>query len=144
VLSELRDGGRVSTIARRLSISPTTVRNHLQRIFFKLGVHSQAELIETVRDHPKTLGITGPRARAASDLEEARYHAANTRLSQEIDSLIEECWGPECFREVMYRALSFDPPSRDEWLARLAVWSRKGGDEPPLGTQPSSDMEIWR
>jgi len=144
VLSELRNGGRVSTIARRLSISPTTVRNHLQRIFFKLGVHSQAELIEYVRDHPEALGITSSGAAGVSEAEEARYRDANTRLGQEINSLIEAHWGPDCLPEVMYRALPLDPTSRDEWLARLTVWSREGGDDLQLSTQRSSEMDIWR
>ncbi len=36
---------RVPGIARQLGISPQTVRNHLKRIFQRLGVHSQQELI---------------------------------------------------------------------------------------------------
>jgi len=72
VLDELRNGGRVATIANKLSISPTTVRNHLQRIFWKLGVHSQAELVEHVRRHPETL----------SDVDaEARYWQANQSIA---------------------------------------------------------------
>jgi DNA-binding NarL/FixJ family response regulator len=36
---------RVPAIARMLSISPGTVRNHLKRVFSQLGVHSQQELV---------------------------------------------------------------------------------------------------
>ncbi len=49
VLSKLVTGQRVSTIARSLYISPNTVRNHLKSIFRKVGVHSQAELLEHLR-----------------------------------------------------------------------------------------------
>jgi PAS domain S-box-containing protein len=42
----LRDGLRVSTIAQRLGLSQSTVRNHLSAVFAKLGVRSQAELLE--------------------------------------------------------------------------------------------------
>ncbi len=49
VLERLLDGHRVSYIARMLHISPHTVRNHLQSVFRKLGVGSQAELIEKLR-----------------------------------------------------------------------------------------------
>ena len=49
ILSELAAGSRVPSIATRLFISPHTVRNHLKAIYRKLGVGSQAELIERVR-----------------------------------------------------------------------------------------------
>lgn len=52
ILSRLRRGDRVATIAADVYISPSTVRNHLSSIFRKFGVHSQAELIELLRDHP--------------------------------------------------------------------------------------------
>jgi DNA-binding CsgD family transcriptional regulator len=42
-------GSRVSSIARALFISRHTVRNHLQSIFRKLRVNSQAELIEKLK-----------------------------------------------------------------------------------------------
>lgn len=41
----LATGVPVSRIAKRLFISPYTVRNHLRSIFRKVGVHSQVELI---------------------------------------------------------------------------------------------------
>lgn len=46
VVDLLAQGSRVPTIARKLYISPNTVRNHLKRVYQKLGVHSQEELIE--------------------------------------------------------------------------------------------------
>ena len=49
VLAELAGGMRAPGIARRLHISPHTVRNHLKSIYRKLGVKTQAELIERVR-----------------------------------------------------------------------------------------------
>ncbi len=45
VLSRLLKGERVSTIAAALSVSQSTVRNHLSVIFKRFGVHSQAELL---------------------------------------------------------------------------------------------------
>jgi DNA-binding CsgD family transcriptional regulator len=49
VLQLLLDGRRVSSIARTLYLSPQTVRNHLKAIFRKLGAHSQAELLDSLR-----------------------------------------------------------------------------------------------
>ena len=49
VLELVAEGYRVSTIARELFVSPSTVRNHLSAIFRKLGVSSQAQLLERLR-----------------------------------------------------------------------------------------------
>ena len=49
VLQEIRSGYRVSTIARKLYISPHTVRNHLKSIYAKLGVRSQADLMTKLK-----------------------------------------------------------------------------------------------
>jgi PAS domain S-box-containing protein len=49
VLSELLGGTRVPAIAKKLFISPHTVRNHLKSMYRKLDVTSQSELVEHVR-----------------------------------------------------------------------------------------------
>lgn len=46
VITAILAGSRVSTIARSLFLSPSTVRSHLSAAFKKLQVGSQAELIE--------------------------------------------------------------------------------------------------
>ena len=135
VLAELRNGGRVPTIARALSISPTTVRNHLQRIFWKLGVHSQSELVDHVRENPELL--------ADVDVE-ARYWQANERLGAEINAIIENRWGPGVFHEVVRRALPLGEDSREEWLARLAIWTRGDGPESKLARKRAEEMDLWR
>jgi DNA-binding NarL/FixJ family response regulator len=66
ILNLFMEGSRVPNIARTLCISPHTVRNHLQSVYRKLEVGSQAELIEklkgparkssTVRDFPRAVG----------------------------------------------------------------------------------------
>jgi PAS domain S-box-containing protein len=45
VLQALAKGDRTSAIAEDLFISPTTVRNHIQRILKKLGCHSRLEAV---------------------------------------------------------------------------------------------------
>lgn len=49
VLTRLLRGERVPAIAKALFVSQSTVRNHLTDMFRKLGVHSQAELLELLR-----------------------------------------------------------------------------------------------
>jgi DNA-binding NarL/FixJ family response regulator len=49
VVTRLLHGKRVPTIAKELGLSASTVRNHLSATFTKLGVRSQAELLERVR-----------------------------------------------------------------------------------------------
>ncbi len=46
VVTQLLQGHRVVSIAELLDVSEHTVRNHLKSIFRKLGVHSQAELVD--------------------------------------------------------------------------------------------------
>lgn len=50
VITELLNGYRGPTIARRLFLSPGTVRNHLSAAYRKLGVKGQQELIELFRN----------------------------------------------------------------------------------------------
>ena len=49
VVEQLLQGYRIPTVARRLGISPHTVRRHLKSIFPKLEVASQAELMEKLK-----------------------------------------------------------------------------------------------
>ena len=55
VLVRLADGARARTIAKDLGLSVGTVRNHLSGVFQKLGVTSQAELLERLRHHAEPL-----------------------------------------------------------------------------------------
>lgn len=50
ILGRLVRGQRVSTIAKAMYVSESTVRNHLCAIYRKRGVHSQAELLEKLLD----------------------------------------------------------------------------------------------
>lgn len=52
VLRLLLTGHRVASVARTLSVSPYTVRNHLRALFRKLRVHSQEQLVEIFRGVP--------------------------------------------------------------------------------------------
>ncbi len=63
VLALVVDARRVPQIARQLRISPHTVRNHLKGIFRKVGVRSQAELIELfkpIRSAARSRATAGP------------------------------------------------------------------------------------
>jgi DNA-binding CsgD family transcriptional regulator len=65
VLLHLTEGARVPSIADDLGLQPSTVRNHLSSIFTKLGVRSQAQLLDLVRSEPSPAGeATGSSRRA--------------------------------------------------------------------------------
>ena len=49
VVTRLLRGQRVLTIARGMFLSPSTVRNHLSTIYRKVGVSSQAELLDLLQ-----------------------------------------------------------------------------------------------
>jgi DNA-binding CsgD family transcriptional regulator len=51
VFRMLAEGLAVSAISQRLHISPVTVRNHLQRLMAKLGLHSQRETVAYAYRH---------------------------------------------------------------------------------------------
>lgn len=50
ILAYLAGGIRVREIAARLSLSETTVRNHVRAVLAELGVHSQLEAVARARD----------------------------------------------------------------------------------------------
>ena len=50
IARHLIEGGNAKTIARSLSISPGTARNHIKQVYRKLGVHSQVELLAAIRE----------------------------------------------------------------------------------------------
>ena len=49
VLALLADGASVDAIASRLSLEPTTVRNHVSAILHRLGCHSQLQAVAAAR-----------------------------------------------------------------------------------------------
>jgi len=51
VLVLLAEGADTVTIASQLLIGKSTVRNHIQRILHKLGVHSRLEAVACAREH---------------------------------------------------------------------------------------------
>jgi DNA-binding CsgD family transcriptional regulator len=55
VLQELADGRSNKEIARRLEVSPNTVKTHLARLYEKLGAARRTDAIRRARD----LGIIG-------------------------------------------------------------------------------------
>ena len=49
ILRLLAEGQPVKTVARRLGLMETTVRNHIRLLFLALGVHSQLEAVARAR-----------------------------------------------------------------------------------------------
>jgi PAS domain S-box-containing protein len=52
IVTRLQRGDRVPAIAKAMFLSAHTVRNHLSAVYKKLGIHSQQELIERLREEP--------------------------------------------------------------------------------------------
>lgn len=48
VLAELRRGGTVEQIARRMWLSPATVKTHLRHMYALYGVHGREELLDAI------------------------------------------------------------------------------------------------
>ena len=59
VLSHLMRGERVRTIADKLFVSESTVRNHLSAIFERFGVHSQADLLALLSGGDEVITLKG-------------------------------------------------------------------------------------
>lgn len=55
IVTRLMAGDRVPAIAKQLFLSEGTIRNHLSSVFGKLGVKTQQELIELLRQRPRSL-----------------------------------------------------------------------------------------
>jgi PAS domain S-box-containing protein len=51
VLGLIKAGASTAEVAKRLGISPATVRNHIQNIFAKLEVHTRLEAVAYVNGH---------------------------------------------------------------------------------------------
>ena len=65
VLGCFAQGQNTAAVALRLSISPTTVRNHAQRILAKLRVHSRLEAVA----HAYAIGLLSVSAAAPEPRE---------------------------------------------------------------------------
>jgi DNA-binding CsgD family transcriptional regulator len=127
ILAELMDGGRVPQIGKKLFISTHTVRNHLRSIFSKLSVHSQAELIAYVKEHPEVLGELGADVGEMADLEAsaARNAVADERVSARIADILARSWSAKGLKEVVRVVLPLDALSEDEWRCRMSLWGRE-------------------
>jgi DNA-binding CsgD family transcriptional regulator len=68
VFSLTARGQAVGAIAQRLSLSPSTVRNHLSSIYQKLGVRNRSELLQLVLTRRST--VLDPAARSQHIAEE--------------------------------------------------------------------------
>ncbi len=54
VVSGICQGNTFKQIARNLTLSPSTISNHLYRIYIKLGINSRSELVDLVSNEGKS------------------------------------------------------------------------------------------
>ncbi len=144
VVLRLLEGGRVATIADHFGLSPRTVSNHLKSSFWKLGVHSQAELIELVRSEPQRIGLEKePPAQMGMEELEERCHQARERLVRRVE---EAYTGPPALsqlRTATRAALPLDPERRQDWRDWLELRARSDAKGDPTG-DPQQGIESWR
>ncbi|MFP6654059.1 MAG: TetR family transcriptional regulator C-terminal domain-containing protein [Myxococcota bacterium] len=146
VVLELLDGGRVGTIAKLFGVSPRTVSNHLKAAYWKLGVHSQAELIEQARSDPARLGLDeamNSRSKLALEDLEERCARAVGRLTARIEKAYDGPSSLSQLRAAVRTALPLDPERRREWRDWLEFRSRS---QEEVGTGPVSQtvIDAWR
>ncbi len=146
VVLELLDGGRVATIAELFGVSPRTVSNHLKSAFQKLGVHSQAELIERAHSDPRRLGLDGwasARTQMALAGLEKRCEKARDRLIARIDAAYV---GPAALAQLgtaAREALPLDSERRRDWRDWLELRGHSDAQEGRVG-DPQQGIEEWR
>jgi len=144
VILELLEGGRVATIAVLFGVSPRTVSNHLKSSFRKLGVHSQAELIELARSDARRLGLE-ERTRAELSISElkGRCDQARERLVARIEAAYAGSPGISQLRSAVRAALPLDPERRREWGDWFELRARSDAQGDPVG-DPQQGIEHWR
>ena len=144
VVLRLLEGGRVATIAERFGLSPRTVSNHLKSAFWKLGVHSQAELIELARSEPQRIGLEKePSTQMGMEELEERCHQARARLVRRVE---EAYIGPPALsqlRTATRAALPLDLERRQDWRDWLELRARSEANGDPVG-DPQQGIESWR
>jgi DNA-binding NarL/FixJ family response regulator len=81
VLSRLALGRRPAEIAEELVISRKTVSSHMQRVFAKLGVHTQAQAVACAYEHG-LIGVVRGRDDEAGDVD---LHRATRHSARAVD-----------------------------------------------------------
>lgn len=146
VVLELLDGGRVASIAELFEVSARTVSNHVKAAFWKLGVHSQAELIELARSEPDRLGLDealSARSKLAQAELEKRCELAVERLIARVDAAYQ---GPLTLAQLgaaVRAALPLDPERRRDWRDWLELKTRVDAQGGP-GSSSQQLIDEWR
>ena len=147
VVAELLEGGRIASIAERLGVSPRTASNHLKSAFWKLGVHSQAELIELARANAKNLGLDAiqtDRSRREQDALEGRCRDALDRMMHRIDSVYAEPPSLDNVRAAVRNALPLDAARQRDWRDWLELQSRSVPDVGAGAVTLQAVIDLWR
>ncbi len=144
VVVRLAQGGRVATIAEDFGLSPRTVSNHLKSSFWKLGVHSQAELIELTRSDPERLGVEkSPSTPIGMGELRERFRLAREKLIQRVEAAYEGPPALSQLRGAVRAALPLDPERRQDWRDWLELRTRSDAEGDLVG-DPQQGVEAWR
>ena len=120
--------------------------NQLKSAFSKLGVHSQAELIELARSEPRRLGleeeVSGRSQLALAELEQ-RCERARDRLIARVETAYVGPPALSQLREAVREALPLDPERRRDWRDWLELRARSDAQGDLVG-DPQQGIEEWR
>lgn len=124
IAAHLAAGLRVAGVADEFGLAANTVRNHLKRVFSKLDLHSQSELVQFVREHPSIVApyqaIAGLPTGSDRDLLDEIVEV-DRAVEKRIEASASSRRGLERMKAMLRAVLPLDETRRHEWRVRLAA-----------------------
>jgi two-component system OmpR family response regulator len=124
VMSLIADGQTNGEIAARLFLAEKTVKNHVRRIYSKLGVGNRPAAIAYWRNgngRPPKLGVRAARSTGGQGYERPGFRAASLRRSQRNGDLIQRAFRLSSAWRVTIQSMDTLTDARQRPDARLLV-----------------------